>query len=340
MTARKPRLSDVAAAAGTSTKTASRVINGDARVAEGTRERVETAIADLGYRVDVAARSLRRGIDDAIAVIVPTIGDPFFAAAIEEIERLAIQRGVRLLVASNARDADLEREVVESLLARRVAGLIIVPNLADYAFMATLDTPVVFLDRHPDGLEAPAVLVDDHAGAHLATSHLIQRGHRRVAILVDDLRIKTSRLRLEGYRAALEDARLPIDPQLIAADCVHAADAAERMQALLDLADPPTAVFSSRSEISLGAVRSLSHAGRSDVGLVSFGDFRNADLLNPPVTAIDHDPRELARRATERLLDRMAGGDAIAEDTVIGLRLIERGSGELVPDRRARGAVA
>ena len=340
MSARKPRLSDVAAAAGTSTKTASRVINGDARVSGETRARVESAVAALGYRVDVAARSLRRGIDDAIAVVVPTIGDPFFAAAIEEIERLAIERGVRLLVASNARDAAIEREVVESLLARRVAGLIIVPNLANYGFMASLDTPVVFLDRHPDGLDVPAVVVDDHYGAYLATTHLLAHGHTRVAVLVDDLRIKTSWLRLQGYQAALADAHLPSDPQLIASDCVTARDAAARMATLLALADPPTAVFSSRSEISLGAVRTLSQQGRPDIALISFGDFRNADLLQPPVTAIDHDPRELARRATARLIDEMNGGNAAEADLVVDLQLITRGSGELTPHHRRHGEVA
>ena len=340
MSARKPRLSDVAAAAGTSTKTASRVINGDPRVADDTRARVESAIAALGYRVDVAARSLRRGIDDTIAVIVPTIGDPFMAAIIEEIERIAIQRGVRLLVASNARDAEIEREVVESLLARRVAGLIIVPNLADYSFLATIATPVVFLDRHPDGLPAPAVLVDDAAAAHLATAHLIRHGHQRVAVLVDDLRIQTSRLRLAGYRQALAAAHLPFDPDLVAADCVTAVEAEASTDRLLALDPAPTAVFSSRSEITLGVVRSLSRAGRGDIALVSFGDFRNADLLDPPVSAIDHDPRDLASAATERLFRVMDGEPAIEADTIINLRLIPRGSGELTPVPLPRGAVA
>ena len=340
MSARKPRLRDVAAAAGTSTKTASRVINGDPRVADDTRARVESAIASLGYRVDVAARSLRRGIDDVIAVIVPTIGDPFMAAVIEEIERIAIMRGVRLLVASNARDAEIEREVVESLLARRVAGLIIVPNLADYSFMANLETPVVFLDRHPDGLAAPAVVVDDTAAAKLATEHLIAYGHQRVAALVDDVRIQTSRLRLDGYRAALTAAHLPFDADLVATDCVTARDAEEWTDRLLDLDRPPTAVFSSRSEITLGVVRALSRAGRPDIALVSFGDFRNADLLDPPVSAIDHDPRELAQQATERLFRSMDGHPPVDSDTVIDLRLIARGSGERAPASATRGAVA
>ena len=99
------RLRDVALAAGTSTKTASRVVNGDARVSADTRRRVEEAVETLGYQVDVTARSLRRGVDDTIGIVVPTIGDPFFAKAIEEIEKRSLEMGIKLLVASNSDSA-------------------------------------------------------------------------------------------------------------------------------------------------------------------------------------------------------------------------------------------
>ena len=125
------RLRDVALAAGTSTKTASRVINGDARVATDTRQRVQEAVDQLGYQVDLMARSLRKGVDDTVGIVVPTIGDPFFAKAIEEIEQMALPRGINLLVASNSRDPKSERKVVDGLLARRVSGLIITPFSTD-----------------------------------------------------------------------------------------------------------------------------------------------------------------------------------------------------------------
>lgn len=155
------RLRDVADAAGTSTKTASRVVNGDARVSPDTRRRVEQAVESLGYQVDVTARSLRRGVDDTIGIVVPTIGDPFFAKAIEGIEKRSLDLGVKLLVASNSHSAEAEREIVEGLLGRRVAGLIITPEFADYSFLQRIPTPAVFIDRHPRGLDSGVVRVDD-----------------------------------------------------------------------------------------------------------------------------------------------------------------------------------
>jgi LacI family transcriptional regulator len=129
------RLREVALAAGTSTKTASRVINGGARVAAGTRQRVQEAVDQVGYQVDLMARSLRKGVDDTEGLVVPTIGDPFFAKAIEEIEEMALPRGINPLVASNSRNPKLERKVVDGLPARRVCGLIINRFSTDYSFL-------------------------------------------------------------------------------------------------------------------------------------------------------------------------------------------------------------
>ena len=327
------RLRDVALAAGTSTKTASRVVNGDTRVSTETRRRVEHAIESLGYQVDVTARSLRRGVDDTIGVVVPTIGDPFFAKAIEAIEQRSLDMGVKLLVASNSDSAEAEREIVEGLLARRVAGLIVTPEFADYSFLSRIPTPVVFIDRHPRGLSTGAVRVDDQGGAKSAVMHLAEQGHRRIAIVTDDVSIRTSGLRLLGYHDALREKGLPIDERLEARGCHDAQDAFEATAMLIDGPSAPTAIFSSRSETSLGVVRQLHASGRTDIALVSFGDFVTADVLTPAVTAIDHDPAMLAGAAMDRLAERIAGVPDDGTDTIVPLRIIERGSGELAPAR-------
>lgn len=339
MSRRAIRLADVALAAGTSTKTASRVINGDLRVADTTRKRVQEQVKILGYRVDVMARTLRRGVDDTVGVIVPTIGDPFFATMLEEIERIALDREISLLVASNSRDHVSERRVVEGLLARRVAGLIITPFATDYSFLASISTPTVFLDRHPLGLDVGAVLVDDRAEARKAVQHLVAHGHKRIALVVDDLTIETSRLRHDGYRTAMSDADLETSHELIMDGCTDAAIAEMKTRELLSLNQPPTAIFSARSETSLGVVRALHQSNRTDIALVSFGDFAMADILNPAVTVLDHNPRILARVAMERVLSLMDGSELENQtDEKIPLHLISRGSGELPPV--AREAVA
>lgn len=325
------RLRDVAEAAGTSTKTASRVINGDTRVSAQTRARVEAAVEEMGYRVDVMARTLRRGTDDAIGVIVPTIGDPFFATALEEIERSAMERDIKLLVASNSAEPHTERAIVESMLARRVSGLIVVPFSADYGFLTTVRTPVVFMDRQPDALADGAVMVDDVAGASLIVDHLVRRGHRRIALLLDDLTVKTSQRRYDGYLRAHAESGLVVDQQIIFTGCHDAADGERHTRELLALDEPPTALLSGRSELSLGVVRALHLAGRTEIALVSFGDFANADLLSPGVTVLDHNARAIARAAVVRLFARIDGLDRSTDDIFVPLHLIERGSGELNP---------
>jgi LacI family transcriptional regulator len=329
------RLRDVALAAGTSTKTASRVINGDARVATDTRQRVQEAVDQLGYQVDLMARSLRKGVDDTVGIVVPTIGDPFFATAIEEIEQMALPRGINLLVASNSRDPKSERKVVDGLLARRVSGLIITPFSTDYSFLDRVATPVVFLDRHPAGMNVGAVIVDDEGGAHRIVRHLASFGHRRIALLTDDLTIETSRLRREGYVRAMLELNLLAEPELQANGCIDAAQAEACTNKMLDLERPPTAIFSARSETSLGVVRALHLRQRTDIAFVSFGDFATADVLSPAITVIDHNPRMLARRAMEMLSERLDGTPPSSEDVIVPVELIARGSGELAPLRAA-----
>jgi len=328
---RPVRLSDVAAAAKTSTKTASRVINGDPRVSADTRGRVERAVVDLGYRVDVLARSLRRGVDDAIGVLVPSIGDPFFASALHEIEQSGRARGIQVIIASIPQDPDQERRAVESLLARRVAGLIIAPSSADYRFLAATTTPVVFLDRVPLGVAAETVMVDDRAGARMVVHHLASFGHRRIALIGDAREVPTSKARRDGYLQALQELGLAFDPELDRSDCADARRAFDQTSALLDLPNPPTAIFSGRAETSLGVARALHRRGRTDIAMASFDDFALAEILEPAITVTDHDPHTLAHFAIERLLARLDGAAFEPGEHLLPLQIIARGSGERPP---------
>nr|WP_240948358.1 LacI family DNA-binding transcriptional regulator [Planosporangium mesophilum] len=336
---KKPvRLSDVAAAAETSAKTASRVINGDPRVSAETRRRVEEAVDRLGYRVDLLARSLRRGVDDTIGVIVESIADPFFAAVISEIELAALRRGLNVIVTSNRRLPNREAAIVDSLQQRRVAGLIITPHTSDLSYLASTGTPVVFVDRHPGNFPADVVTFDDRGGARTAVRHLLRYGHQRVAFISDDLGVETSRNRHAGYVDALQESGLPVVGELVATDCSDAAMARARTCEFLDLDEPPTAIFSARSETSLGAVKVLHDRKRTDIAMVSFGDFALADVLSPAITVLEQSPELLGRLAAERLFARLDGDHSDPVNTVIPLRLVPRGSGEIVPSGGGAGA--
>jgi LacI family transcriptional regulator len=327
----KSILRDVAEAAGVSLRTASRVLNDDHRVAAETRRRVQEAMLDLQFQPDAMARSLRAGTDATIGLIVESVADPFFSALIEAVETAATTAGLSVLVASTHRDSAAERRIVDRMLQRRVAGLLIAPTGADHSWLVRTATSVVFIDRGADGPETDLVGIDDHGAAATAVHHLISHGHRRIGYVGDTPAIATSRARLAGYRDALASHGMSVSSQLVRSDCATAPSAAAATAALLDLTDPPTAIFSAATRCSLGVVPTLHAQGRTDIALVGFGDFAMADTLRPAVTVIDHSASEVGRAAAARLLARIADPALAAEHIQIPVRLLQRGSGEQRP---------
>jgi LacI family transcriptional regulator len=324
-------LRDVADAAGVSLRTASRVLNDDHRVAPTTRLRVQQAMRELEFQPDAMARSLRAGTDATIGLIVESIADPFFSALTEAVEAAIAVDGKSVLVASTHRDSAAERRIVDRMLQRRVGGLLISPTGDDHSWLAHTSAPVVFIDRAADGLEADLVGIDDHRAAVEAVSHLIAHGHRRIAYVGDTPAITTSAARLAGYRDALTGSGLRVSDHLIRSDCATAPVAAAATAALLQLDDPPTAIFSAGTRCSLGVVPTLHAHGRAGIALVGFGDFAMADTLRPAITVIDHSAQEVGRAAAARLMARIADPELRVEHLQLPVRLIERGSGEQRP---------
>lgn len=328
---KKVKLADVAAHALTSVKTASRVINGDEKVSSEVRARVEQSVIELGYRVDLLARSLRKGVDDVVAVVVPTIGDKFFATAIEEIEATALERDTQIIIASNNLDPVREKLIVCQLEQRRVSGLIIVPNTANYAFMKLSPTPTVFLDREPEGIEADVVKVDDIYGATLATEHLISAGHKNIAVVSDSYKVKTSSLRVEGYKVALRKNKIPVQDKYIFMGAAEIEDGVKIGEQLLRNCPEVTAIFSSRSTITMGLLQVIHEKNRHDIAILSFGDFEMAKIMEPKISVIDHSPRELGRLAALRIFAKIDGEELPTETLMGHLSIIRRGSGEIPP---------
>ena len=325
------RLLDVANAAGVSLRTASRVLNDDARVAPATRQRVREAMSDLRFQPDAMARSLRAGTDTAIGFVVESISDPFFAEVIDAVEREMSRHGRSVLVTSTRRDPGWERDVIGRMLQRRIAGLLLCPTGEDHAWLEPGRVPVVLVDRPAPGLAADLVEIDDYRAAFGAAQHLIAHGHRRIAYLGDTPAIPTSAARLRGYRDAVARSGAERDERLVNWNCATSQDAAAAVTALLSIAPPPTAILSATTRASLGAVPALHAAGRTDLALVAFGDFPMADALRPAVTVVDHPGPEIGRVAAARLLARLGQPGLPAERIQVPARLIERGSGELRP---------
>jgi len=325
------RLLDVANAAGVSLRTASRVLNDDPRVAPDTRQRVQEAMIDLRFRPDEMARSLRAGTDTAIGFVVESISDPFFAEVIDAVEQEMSRQGRSVLVTSTRRDHGRERDAIGRMMQRRISGLLLVPTGDDHSWLDTRRVPVVLVDRPAPGISADLVEIDDHRAAFDATAHLIRHGHRSIAYIGDTPAIPTSAARLRGYRDALAHHRIEADERLVNCDGATSQAAARAVSAMVSGARPPTAILSATTRASLGVVPALHAAGRTDIALISFGDFPMADALRPAVTVVDHPGHEIGRAAAARLLDRLGKPALPVERIQVPARIIERGSGELRP---------
>lgn len=333
----KPTIHDVARLAQVSIKTVSRVTNGDSYVAADTAERVRRAIEELGYQANPNARSLRIGRDDAVGLIIESIGDPFFASVTEAVEDAAREAGLFLLVASAGETPDQERAAVRGLLNRSVRGLIIVPCHLDYGAEQVLNRPenvhVVFADRPPGQLDADVVMIDNAATGHTAASHLISYGHRRIAFVGTEVDQYAVGARLGGYRAALEEHGLMFDPALVvnrhlASQRHPATDGDLLLSGMLADPDPPTAVLCGNL-LAVATARELHRTGCTDVAMVSIDDFPVADSLDPAITVVTQSPELMGRAAFDLLLDRIAGQEIGPRQMVLPTTFIARGSGEI-----------
>ncbi len=331
---------EVAALAEVSVKTVSRVVNGEPNVSPQVRERVEAAIARLGYRPNMAASNLRRtdSRTGLIGALLQDLSNAFSSSLLRAIEDAAREHRTGVLAASHDENVAREVELLHDLVTRRVDGLVIMPAGERHDHLSAelhTETPLVFVDRPPRGVDADSVTVDNVIGGRLATEHLLGRGHRRIAALFHLARLSTVRDRLAGFTQANAAFGLQPDPHLVVTGLESPDDATQAVHSLLDLDDPPTAIFAARNILAVGSVRALAERGaRHSVALVSFDDFATADLLDPPLTVIRQDVSLIGRTVAEMLFDRIGGDTGPPRHIVLEPTLVVRGSGEIAPPRR------
>lgn len=331
---------DVAERAGVAVVTVSRVVNGIGTVREETAERVNAAINAIGYQRNEIARSLRPGQTSmTVGLLLGDLTNPFYASLAKAAVDVANRAGYAVLLSTADEDPEVERRAVGELIGRRVAGLIIVPDQGDHAFLDEVNAhdqvPIVFVDRPATGAEADVVVVDNEGGGAAATQHLIDHGHRRIAILVAPSYYTTGR-RLRGYRKALRRSGIPVDEDLVVTLRRGTTDdASAATHALLTSERPPTAIFSTTGFLTEGVLRA-SQRLRAPVAVVGFDDFKLADMLPTPVTVVTSDTEELGRHAAHLLIDRINGVGTPYRRTVLPVRLIARGTGELGLPPRTR----
>lgn len=309
------RAVDVARLAGVSPKTVSNVVNGYAHVSDAVRERVRAAIAELDYVPDSSGRTLRTGRTGIIALALPDLAAPYFAELARGIAHVADEQGYTILVDQTDGRLDRERLVAGGLRVRAIDGLIFSPlaMTAGEIEVAAGTTPMVLLGEreHPAGLDH--IAIDNVAAARAATEHLISLGRKRIALVGDspDTERGTGGLRTTGYRLALQDAGLPIDPDLvIGSSRLQRAMGVQAAQTLFDRPDPPDAVFCCNDLVALGVLHAARQRGLrvpQDVALIGVDDIEEGRYSAPALSTIAPDKDAIAREAVALLLRRMRG---------------------------------
>ncbi|MFD6419568.1 LacI family DNA-binding transcriptional regulator [Streptomyces sp. NPDC060194] len=308
-------LGEVAARAGVSVRTVSNVVRDTGRFSEATRERVLRAVAELGYRPNTAARRLRTGRSGVLLLAVPELSMPYFAELAGHLLRQAAGHGCTLLVEATGGRPEAELDIVLGRTDPMVDGVILSPLALDDTAVteSAARRPLVLLGEQVHDLPCAHVTIDNTAAAREATAHLLGRGRRRVAVVGRQTIpfAATSATRLNGYRQALAAAGLGYDERLAPPVAeYHRADGASAMRTLLDLPEPPDAVFCFADALAAGAMHAVRERGLrvpEDVAVVGFDDVDEARYAAPPLTTIAPAKEELARLAVAALLDRVAG---------------------------------
>jgi len=336
---RRPTMRDVARQARVSLKTVSRVVNAEPGVSETLAARVRKAIDELGFRPHAGASTLRRsgGRTGTVGLLLPDVAGPFSAAVLRAVEDVAAEHAVLLLAGSVDGDPQRERDLVQALLDHRADGLVLAPTGADLGHLEgelRAGTAVVCVDRPAPGLAVDAVVATNADGTAEAVAHLAAIGHRRIAFLGGRRGSYPSDERERGHARALAAAGLAVDPALVVRGLDHPCDADRAVAALLDAADPPTALFAGDGDLTMGAVRALHRLDRQDrVALAGFDDVPLGDLLHPGVTVVTQDAAAMGHTAATVLFARLDGDRAPARVIPVRTTLVRRGSGEIPPAR-------
>ena len=327
-----PTIRQVAERAGVSPTTVSHVINQTRFVSAETQRRVQEAMAELGYRPNILARSLRRGETHIIGLILPDSSNPFFAEIGRKIEEAAFQENYNVILCNTEGDIEKERRYVDVLGKKQVDGIIFVGTGDQADSLQNLfeqDIPVVLVDRDLPNLEVDAVLTDNLQGGQLATSLLIQLSHQRIGCITGPSHINPSAQRVTGYRAALEAAGRPVDENLIKRGDFHPQSGFSNALCLMQLPDPPTALFVCNDLMAIGALSAAVEVGfkvPEDLSVVGFDDIELACYTIPPLTTIAQPKNMIGQRAVDLLISRIADKSSPVERVMLPTELIVRQS--------------
>lgn len=324
----------IAKAAGVSTATVSRVLNGSDKVRENTAKKVMEVVEKMNYRLDHVARRMKVKSTDSLVIglIITDIGNPFFSNVAKGVEDVSFRNKHVLMICNTNEDPAKEKFFLNSMLSEKVSGAIIVPTSGNGDFYKKLveeGFPMVMVDRRPDHLNVDTVSINNELGGYQATNQLIQNGHTRIGIVCGIKGLSNTKDRLAGYKKALNDKGIEVSDELITYGDYIESGGREAMNTLLSLDPPPTAVFSTNNLMTLGCIKELYERNVSipdEIALIGFDDSTWAEALIPPLTTVKQPGYELGINAAELLIKRLNNGDSNTVNIVLNPELVIRKS--------------
>lgn len=327
-------IGDVAGLARVSKATVSRYLNGNLTLPPETAKRVDDAIRKLNYRQNSLARRLSLGSSETIGLAMPNVANPFFAELADEVEEVVRESGYGLALCITRNLIEREAFYLRWLDTRHLDGLILITNRPDDGSLRKLikgRTDVVLMDEDVPGTTVPKVFVDNAEGGYLATKHLLDAGHRRIAHVTGPKFLYSVTERLDGYRRALAEAGVQYDSTLVRFGTYERMFGRQAATDLLELSRPPTAVFAASDYLAVGmleVLRARSFDVPGYISIVGFDDMEFTGLLMPPVSTLRQPTRELGRAAVSSLLESLSSTSMAKLSSVrrLPVQLIARAS--------------
>lgn len=305
-------IKDVAKHTGLSIATVSKYINGG-NVLESNRVLIENAIRELDFKVNEMARGLKTNRTMTIGVLIPALENIFCTSIVANIENILIKSGYSTIICDYKQDPDLEKEKFNFLVNKMVDGIITMP-LGSYAEgvkdLQRRNIPVVLIDRPIREVSCDTVLVDNLNASYDAVEYLITQGHKRIGIIVGPKDIFTAQERLKGYLRVFEDYSLTVDHSMVKTGDYQIESGYRLLNELLDASEPPTAVFVTNYEMTLGAIMAVNERNvkiPDELSLIGFDNLQLAKIVKPPLSIVVQPMQQIGETAANILLKRLKG---------------------------------
>ncbi len=331
-------IKDIATYAGVSVGTVSKVLNDRGNVTEDLRFRVQAVIEKLNYRPSALARGMKIKRTQTIGLIIPKIINTFYVKVIELIEKEVHNRNYTLILGNTEEDLDREISCLQTFSNMRVDGLILASAgrtqegriQQEISSYRELNIPVVLIVRRLSNTDLDTIELENREGAYQATRYLIENGHRRIGMISSSINTSAGAERIEGYMKALEEFQIPYDRELVHMGGLTLDSGYFITNALLDLSNPPSAIFVGTNFQLLGTLRSLKENNTNvpeDISLICFDDTEWSSFADPPLTVIEPYSEDLCKLAAELLFDRIDGTySGEGRNRVIPTKLVVRES--------------